>query len=513
MNLEDMVADKMTDDRNFLEKVSDRIVSIFSDKAVWSTAVVNNLPDSAFLHILPGGKKDSEGKTVPRDLRMFPYRGPNGEIDLPHLRNAIARIPQSNRIDDATKASLQARARKLLGGQKDSDVAFFKDASGNWWFLGIYSNKFEDRDKEILSEKSHQEYISWLKESGFKPVITVHHQPKMPEIFWPVVFNKLENNIPKLNEVVRKIFKDFAFAEVQRVMYVNGFTVVAAKVFEDKSHIAEALSKQSDLGMSHGFIVKEFFDSIVNKYRSFEMSVLKRKRAANYITLSLFAAKEKFGMENSKGLTAEDRQFLGAVYGDEVANSLEEGTKNIETMLQEAGLSYKDFEVEDEKAKKPMMDDEDTADEMSSDEENDQPKKKETEDEPVVANVELVNEVAKSLNLEALQEVLKGFAEAVKELQSTVKTQGEKITSLESENKSLKKEVKKSEDETIAQAITPFNWSLIGLGSSKAKENVVTEEEKKELSKAAPDGEEGDKKPSDMDFFMKSIYNGGSQNK
>lgn len=83
--------------------------------AVWSTSFINNLPDGAFLFVESGGKKDSDGKTVPRSLRHFPYKGPDGKIDLPHLRNAIARIPQSG-ISAAKKASLQAKARRLLGG-------------------------------------------------------------------------------------------------------------------------------------------------------------------------------------------------------------------------------------------------------------------------------------------------------------------------------------------------------------------------------------------------------------
>lgn len=83
-------------------------------KAVWSTAFVNNLPDSSFLLISDGGQKDDEGKTVPRSLRHLPYRGADGALDLPHLRDAIGRIPQMKGVDDATKARLQARARKLL---------------------------------------------------------------------------------------------------------------------------------------------------------------------------------------------------------------------------------------------------------------------------------------------------------------------------------------------------------------------------------------------------------------
>jgi len=85
--------------------------------AVWTTKYINDLPDSAFLYIESGGKKDEEGKTVPRNLRHFPYKNVSGKIDLPHLRNAIARIPQSNLPADI-KDKLQAKARNILEAEK-----------------------------------------------------------------------------------------------------------------------------------------------------------------------------------------------------------------------------------------------------------------------------------------------------------------------------------------------------------------------------------------------------------
>lgn len=99
------------------------------ERAVWSTAYVNNLPDSAFLYIESGGSKDSDGKTTPRTLRHFPYKDANGNVDLPHLRNALARIPGSG-VPADVKAALTKKAQALLakhGGEKsatDEDTEF-----------------------------------------------------------------------------------------------------------------------------------------------------------------------------------------------------------------------------------------------------------------------------------------------------------------------------------------------------------------------------------------------------
>ena len=54
-----------------------------------TSASINDLPDSAFAYIEPGGAKDPSGKTVPRSKRHFPVH------DEAHARNALSRAPQS----------------------------------------------------------------------------------------------------------------------------------------------------------------------------------------------------------------------------------------------------------------------------------------------------------------------------------------------------------------------------------------------------------------------------------
>jgi uncharacterized protein len=54
-----------------------------------SSSAMNNLPDSAFAYIEPGGMKDPSGRTVPRTKRHFPVH------DEAHTRNALSRAPQS----------------------------------------------------------------------------------------------------------------------------------------------------------------------------------------------------------------------------------------------------------------------------------------------------------------------------------------------------------------------------------------------------------------------------------
>lgn len=85
--------------------------------ATWTTAYINNLPDSAFAYIEEGGQKDDEGKTTPRSLRHFPYKDESGKIDADHVRDALGRIPQSSlsAADKATAMKVIMAAAKQCG--------------------------------------------------------------------------------------------------------------------------------------------------------------------------------------------------------------------------------------------------------------------------------------------------------------------------------------------------------------------------------------------------------------
>jgi hypothetical protein len=70
----------------------------------------NDLPDSDFAYIQPGGKKDASGKTTPRSLRHLPIP------DASHVRNALARLGQTDISPEAKKAALRkikAAAKKF----------------------------------------------------------------------------------------------------------------------------------------------------------------------------------------------------------------------------------------------------------------------------------------------------------------------------------------------------------------------------------------------------------------
>ena len=76
-----------------------------ASRAVITAQSADDLPDSAFAYVEPGGSKDSGGRTVPRSLRHFPIP------DAAHIRNALARAPQSP-FGDKAMPKIRAAAKK-----------------------------------------------------------------------------------------------------------------------------------------------------------------------------------------------------------------------------------------------------------------------------------------------------------------------------------------------------------------------------------------------------------------
>jgi hypothetical protein len=87
-------------------------------EAEWDTAYINDLPDSAFAVISKGGTKDDQNKTVPRTLRHLPHHKTDGSLDIPHLRNALARLSQT---DLSAEEHAEAK-RHLCAHAKESDI-------------------------------------------------------------------------------------------------------------------------------------------------------------------------------------------------------------------------------------------------------------------------------------------------------------------------------------------------------------------------------------------------------
>ena len=151
----------------------------------WSTAYINDLPDSAFLYIESGGRPDADGKTVPRSLRHFPVRDADGRLDVAHLRNAIARAPQSQ-VGAETVSKVQAKARSLLASldcrDKISIGEVRRTPSGGLRIpaalarTGVQTYRFPDGT--VRREYRSPEEVRASLESFSAAAVTIGHPPE-----------------------------------------------------------------------------------------------------------------------------------------------------------------------------------------------------------------------------------------------------------------------------------------------------------------------------------------------
>lgn len=302
------------------------------DKAKWTTAFINTLPDSSFLYIKPGGDKDGDGKTTPRSLRYFPYKDANGKVDLPHLRNAIARAPQADLPADVIKR-VQDKARKVLADEENKEKAddnlFIWKEGGVYKWIAAYSNNRRDDDNppEIISSESHKAFDEALSKGEYP----------MPELWlWHLPYRV-------------GVTQWHAYDEAK------GFPIAAGVFDAGKEWVAEALMNNKEwTGVSHGmpksYIKRDEADeSIIIRHVTKEISILPAWAAANKLSFHLISKEN--AMTEEKALPAHKLEGLVNLAGEERAKEVEAALADKAKEADEAGIEKKEETPVEEKPK------------------------------------------------------------------------------------------------------------------------------------------------------------------
>ena len=183
---------------------------------VWTRRYIDDLPDSAFALILPGGTKDEEGKTVPRSLRKFPHHRKDGSVDIPHLRNANARVgimlKNPELRGELTTAQLEAAKAHLDRHKKELGIGEFhkeeqkrikdevqREFEVPSWFLP-YLESIEETINEL--DEKVGEIESKIKELEFKK--------EEQTSFQPISNEELESRVKLAEERLRKVEGKFS---------------------------------------------------------------------------------------------------------------------------------------------------------------------------------------------------------------------------------------------------------------------------------------------------------------
>jgi len=150
---------------------------------------------------------------------------------------------------------------KLSEGQllKSGSVALFKAANGQLQWIGVPTNKFKDRESDILSDAAHKKFVKMLKEG----------KAEMPDLYpWHT------------GKIGKATWVDYD---------ERGFLVAGGYILKEWEEFAINLinSTTEPMGMSHGMLVKDIVrdaDGVIVEYKSFEFSFLPESQAANLLT-------------------------------------------------------------------------------------------------------------------------------------------------------------------------------------------------------------------------------------
>jgi len=293
----------------------------------------------------------------------FAYIDQDGNRKLPihtagHVRNALARFNQTDfesaharrrayarimaaarrfgvEVSNPPKKSWGGRLRELIGVEPDDTAqpptegvtappykapeaqgvfGVVKQADGKLRWYTRYSNAWEDRDQEILTEAAHKDYVSWAYETGTFPELWLWHTGGT------------------------------RFGEADWLDFSDGFAHASGLIDNGKESVVEAISAK-DVGVSHGFLSLQQ-GKYVSRYRTYEISVLPREWAA--VETSGFNVLDATKESEVMAFTEERRKWLVEALGEDAVGKLEKSTESMATQLKELGVEYK--EAEEKKA-------------------------------------------------------------------------------------------------------------------------------------------------------------------
>ncbi len=346
--------------------------------AVWSTQYVNDLPDSAFAYIEPGGEKDSEGKTVPRSKRHLPYKDKNGNVDAGHVRNALARLPQTDISEDAkaeARKKLVAAAKKVgvnvAESKKALDIPFecpititksYED--GEKWYIEGYAGSTElDLIGDIITEeafkKSEQDLVG-------NSTVLYNHDPEQPigkveatkataEGLWikalisktvPDIWQKVKEGVlnkfsirGRVKDAVKRFIKEVNGKIVNKVVniineiYLIEASLVALPANPEAKALRWYISKSlQDFELKGGEIPKESSDNSKGE------DMLKITELLKQITDRLVADEDKALVKSLEDVVAKEyavplKKKSGETWSQEEIDTLEQTVKDLQSAL------------------------------------------------------------------------------------------------------------------------------------------------------------------------------------
>jgi len=315
-----------------------------------------------------------------------------------------------------------------------------KDLNGEYRWVGISTNRYLDREGEILSDNAHKYFEKYLDE---------HPDHKVELQLW--------------HEPLTAMSKP---ADGYGYDAESGFFIFTGVLTEDE---AKSLDGIKDARMSHGFYVLEKDEHIITKYISHEVSVLPGKYVANpYTEFTSEYYLQYDNLKEDESMLFDNpakREFFVERLGEDRVTQMENDTKAKSEALQAIHTEFKELEQE-------------FLDNM------DEQKAKDVAEAAIPMVKETVKEVIEAIDLEGLNATIVALTEKAEENAGLVAKVDELTKMVEF--------LKSTEDDKLEKALTPdepFSWAW---SATKSEDNIVEtedlpEEAKKEVSDVDPE--------------------------
>lgn len=339
-------------------------------------------------------------------------------------------IDQKGGLIEQIHKGVSQLVERLSPKNKDKEPAqegftVFKDKEGHLRWIAKYSNNFRDDEEEIIAEKSHKRFVE-LVDKGLAPYPSL--------LLWHE--------------------KAWELGDADWVAYDDaGFALASGPVKKEAEGVAQWLSKQKDIRMSHGMprstIKRDESDpSVIIEHETREVSILPKAKAANKLT-GMYIIEKELQEDNHMAIPKEKKKtILDWGIDDDVLGDLEKINALEAEAAVEADIDRKEKDEVDEKE--------------SEDKEDTSTKEEEVSEEQEEAE----EQEEKELSREEVFEALKMVADNVEKL---AKATDERFASLEEQieksDEKAKEELNKVLGDTPPASLAGMlakNFSAIG---------------------------------------------------
>lgn len=112
-------------------------------KKLWCKSYISKLPDTSFIYMeYFDNEEEDDSHTKVAKTRYFPYKDKDGNVDVPHLEDAIKNNISKSELSEAIKKEVQKKAESLLSDTKEGKI-FEK-------FVSIHAIDKADKEEHIV---------------------------------------------------------------------------------------------------------------------------------------------------------------------------------------------------------------------------------------------------------------------------------------------------------------------------------------------------------------------------